>query len=268
MGHTEIVKLLIDNNADIYKVNSEGKTPLHAACCVGNNDIVSILISSDSDVNMLDVDFETLLHTACRNGSLCVIQTLLNHGADIHKLNREEHTPIYLANTEGIIVDECILKALQEKEIGQTKGKNISKSNKNKFEKQKIVLTSNVIQYGWTPLYEACRYGDIETAQSLIRNRADVNMKTDSGEMPLVAACQQGHGFLIQLLLEEGADVNEALCYAVQKCYDYKTIKMLLYKGGNVGYKSVNEKSLLALACEQGSTKAVSQNSFRERCGF
>ncbi|XP_076083201.1 uncharacterized protein LOC143054167 [Mytilus galloprovincialis] len=255
-GYTNIVKLLIDNNADIYKVDGEGRTPLHAACYFGNNDIVSILISNDLDVNMLDVDFETPLHKACRNGSIRVIQTLLNYGADVHKLNKEGHTPIYLANTEGNIVDECILKALQKKEITPTKGENITKGHNNEFHKQTAVLTNNLIRYGWTPLYEACVYGDIKTVQSLIQNRADVNMKTDSGEMPLVAACQQGHGFLIQMLLEEGADIYQALVCAVLKDCD-RAVKILLHKGGDLNYKSVDGKSLIKLACEYGSIKAI-----------
>ncbi|XP_076083369.1 uncharacterized protein LOC143054293 isoform X2 [Mytilus galloprovincialis] len=248
-GYTEIVKLLIENNADIYKVDSEGKTPLHAACCVGNNDIVSMLMSKDLDLNMFDLDLETPLHKACRKGSIDVISNLLAFGADIYKTNRDVHTPAHIAKTEGSIVDVRILKALEEKEIEQTEEQNLTPKNKNK-------VTSDLIQYGWTPLYEACINGDIDTVKLLIRNRADVNMKTDSDEMPLVAACQQGHGFLIQMLIDKGADVDDALCCAAHKGYD-RTIKILLHKGGNIGYKGVNGKSLLSLAWEQGSTKAV-----------
>ncbi|VDI58627.1 Hypothetical predicted protein, partial [Mytilus galloprovincialis] len=101
-----------------------------------------------------------------------------------------------------------------------------------------------------------CERGDIETVQILIRNMANVNMKTDSGEMPLVAACQQGHGILIKVLLDAKADINQALYCAVQKDYD-RAVKILLYKGGDLGYKDVDGKSLLALACENGSMKAI-----------
>ncbi|XP_063405863.1 serine/threonine-protein phosphatase 6 regulatory ankyrin repeat subunit A-like [Mytilus trossulus] len=248
-GYIKIVKLLIDNNADIYKVDSHGNTPLHATCCAGNYDIVSMLICKGSDINMIDVDLETPLHKACRKGSLGVIQKLLDFGADINKANGDVHTPAHIAKSEGAIMDEHILKSLEENKTEPTEQQNLTNSNRK-------IVTNNLIRFGWTPLYEACINGDIETVTSLIRNRANVNMKTDSGEMPLVAVCQQGHGFLLQVLLDKGADVDEALCCAVQKGY-IRTINMLLYKGGDVSYKGVDGKSLLTLACEQGSVEIV-----------
>ncbi|CAG2194315.1 unnamed protein product [Mytilus edulis] len=81
-------------------------------------------------------------------------------------------------------------------------------------------------------------------------------MQTISGDMPLVAACQHGHGFIIQTLLDEKADINQALVCAIQKDYD-RAVKILLHKGGNIGYKSVDGKSLIKLACEHGSIKAI-----------
>ncbi|CAC5410668.1 unnamed protein product [Mytilus coruscus] len=241
-GYTRIVKLIIDNNADIFKVDNDGKTPLHAACYVGNNDIVRMLINKDADVNMLDVDLETPLHKACRKGSEDVIITLLDYGADINHPNRDAHTPIHLAKTEG------------KDKIGPNKDSNVTENKKDKLQKQDT--TRNLIRNGWTPLYEACVQGDIETFKSLIKNRANVNMQTNFGEMPLVAACQQGHGFLIQMLLEERADINQALYCAVQKDCD-RAVKILLYKGGDLGYKGVDGKSLIKLACEHGSIKAI-----------
>ncbi|XP_076083206.1 uncharacterized protein LOC143054171 [Mytilus galloprovincialis] len=256
IGNTTITKLLIDKNADIYKVDSDGRTPLHAACCVANNDIVRMLINKKSDVNMLDVDLETPLHKSCRKGSVDVILTLLDNGADTKQTNKDGHTPVYLAKTEGKIVNENILKCLGDKEIGPNEGLKTTESIKDKLQKKDTACTTNYIEDGWTPLYEACVHGDIETFQSLIRYRADVNMQTISGDMPLVAACQHGHGFIIQTLLDEKADINQALVCAIQKDYD-RAVKILLHKGGNIGYKSVDGKSLIKLACEHGSIKAI-----------
>ncbi|XP_052086013.1 serine/threonine-protein phosphatase 6 regulatory ankyrin repeat subunit A-like [Mytilus californianus] len=253
-GYTRIVKLIIDNNADIFTVDNDGKTPLHAACYGGHNDIVRMLINKNADVNMLDVDLESPLHKACRKGSVDLIQTLLEYGADINHPNRDAHTPLHLAKTEGEIVDERILKPLGEDEIGPNKDSNVKENRKDKLQKQDT--TSNLIRNGWTPLYEACVQGDIETFKSLIKNRANVNMQTNFGEMPLVAACQQGHGFLIKMLLEERADINQALYCAVQKDCD-RAVKILLYKGGDLGYKGVDGKSLITLACKHGSIKAI-----------
>ncbi|XP_052086011.1 uncharacterized protein LOC127723428 [Mytilus californianus] len=256
IGNTTITKLLIDNNADIYKVDGDGRTPLHAACCVGNNDIVRMLINKNADVNMRDVDLETPLHKSCRKGSVDVILTLLDNGADTTNTNKDVHTPVHLAKTEGNIVNESILKALGENEVGPNQVSSMAVSKNDKCKIQITACTSNSVADGWTPLYEACVLGDIETFQWLIRYGAAVNMQTISGEMPLIAACQHGHGFLIQTLLDERAHINQALVCAVQKDYD-RAVKILLYKGGDIGYKSDDGKSLIKLACEHGSIKAI-----------
>ncbi|VDI43364.1 Hypothetical predicted protein, partial [Mytilus galloprovincialis] len=254
-GNTNIVQLLIDNNADIYIVDSDGRTPLHAACCVGNNDIVRMLVNKNADVDMLDLYLETPLHKACRKGSEKVILTLLDKGADTKKTNKDGHAPVYLAKTEGKIVNKNNLKVLGDRKIGPNDGSKAAERIKEKLQKKDTACTNNSIQDGWTPLYEACVHGDIETFQSLIRYRADVNMQTISGEMPLIAACQQGHGFLIQTLLDEGADINQALVCAIQKGYD-KALKILLYKVRILDYE-VDGKSLIKLACEHGLIKAI-----------
>lgn len=98
--------------------------------------------------------------------------------------------------------------------------------------------------------------GDMKIVQSLITKGANVNMKTNCGEPPLVAACQQGHGFLIQLLIDKGADIRDALLVAVQNDYD-TTVKILSYKGGNLSYQTDDGKSLLKLAFEHGSIKVI-----------
>lgn len=119
--------------------------------------------------------------------------------------------------------------------------------------KQKTDITRNWLQCDWTPLYEACMRGDITTVKSLIKSKANVNMKTVDGETPLLAACHQDNITLIDILLNEGANINQALCSAVQGDYD-AAVEILLFKGGDVGYKGHDGKSLMRLACEHGST--------------
>ncbi|VDI46319.1 Hypothetical predicted protein [Mytilus galloprovincialis] len=255
IGNTTITKLLIDKNADIYKVDGDGRTPLHAACCVANNDIVRMLINKKSDVNMRDVDLETPLHKSCRKGSMDVILTLLDNGADTKQKNKDGHTPVFLAKTEGKIVNESILKALGGDEVGTNQVLSMAVSKNDEYQIQITAYTSNYDAEGWTPLYEACVLGDIETFKCLIRHGADVNMQTISGDMPLVAACEHGHGFLIQTLLDQKADSNQALVCAVKKDYD-RAVKILLYKVRDLDCK-FDGKSLVKLACEYGSIKAI-----------
>ncbi|CAG2198854.1 unnamed protein product [Mytilus edulis] len=179
-----------------------------------------MLININADINMLDIDFETPLHKSCRKGSVDVILTLLDNGADKRTTNKDGYIPVYLAKTEGNIVNESVLKAFGDAEVGLYQGSSMAVSKNDKCQIQIRACTNDSVGDGWTPLYEACVLGDIETFKSLIRYGASVNMQTISGEMPLIAACQHGHGFLIQTLLDERADINQALVCAVQKDYD------------------------------------------------
>ncbi|CAC5382931.1 unnamed protein product [Mytilus coruscus] len=229
-GHKKIIEKLLLSGCGINSVDTKGKTALFIACEEGFTNIVKLLIDNNADILKVNSNGETPLHAACCVDNNDIVSVLISNDADVNMIDVDFETPIHKACRNGSL---CVIQTLLNC------GADTHKLNREEH----------------TFLFGKHR-GDIKTAQSLIRNRADVNMKTDSGEMPLVAACQQGHGFLIQLLLEEGADVNEALCCVVQEGYD-RTIKMLLYKGGNVDCKGVDEKSLLALTCEKGSTKAV-----------
>ncbi|VDI67913.1 Hypothetical predicted protein [Mytilus galloprovincialis] len=248
-GYTNIVKLLIDKKADINKVDKIGSTPLHAACYAGINDIVQILINNLADVNMLDKYRETPLHKSCRKGYVNVIQTLLANGADKNKANRDGYTPGDLAETKGKLADINMLKFLETVPLGKLEGIHISNSHDGKFKKQSVEAE----QYKWTPLYKACDRGDVETVKTLLLNRANVNMKTNNGELPLIAACQQGHGILIQMLLDKGADINQSLLTAIQRDYE-RTVNILLCKRGCFG-DDVN--TLMTLACKAGSIKTI-----------
>jgi ankyrin repeat protein len=62
---------------------------------------------------------------------------------------------------------------------------------------------------GNTPLYKACTRRNIEIAQSLIEEGADVNTTNDVGETPLGRTCQFGLISAARLLIEGGADVNK-----------------------------------------------------------
>merc|ERR1712034_248393 len=50
-GHTNIVKILAENNADVNKAANDGTTPLYKAAQYGHVDIVKFLTENNTDVN-------------------------------------------------------------------------------------------------------------------------------------------------------------------------------------------------------------------------
>lgn len=53
-GHTEIVKLLIENDAKVNQINRENKTALHLASKNGHKEVVQVLINNGAKVNKVD----------------------------------------------------------------------------------------------------------------------------------------------------------------------------------------------------------------------
>ena len=85
--HFEITKLLLQNGADVHAKLIDSKnldnTPLHAACWAqadGQKEIVEILIEFGANVNAEDGFNWTALHLAAKNGFDLVVKVLLTKG--------------------------------------------------------------------------------------------------------------------------------------------------------------------------------------------
>jgi ankyrin repeat protein len=102
----------------------------------------------------------------------------------------------------------------------------------------------NVVRHhisGWNPLHYAVYYKDVELIKYLIEVRnADVNIKSDSGCIPLMIAAHAGQLDLCQILIDNGADVNikddtgqTALHYAAEDNYS-RVCLYLIHLGANV----------------------------------
>ena len=65
-------------------------------------------------------------------------------------------------------------------------------------------------EYGDTPLFYACFYGDAKTVITLIANGADINHVSNYGYTSLSYACLYGRAEIALILIEKGADVNLA----------------------------------------------------------
>jgi ankyrin repeat protein len=85
-GHTEIVYLLLQHNADVnYRCSGYyGWTPLHFATYLGHAKVVQLLLEHGADVNAQSLSHSTPLYFASTGGHLEVVRLLLGYGADVH----------------------------------------------------------------------------------------------------------------------------------------------------------------------------------------
>jgi ankyrin repeat protein len=76
-GHTEIVKILIANKANVNaKMDKLGLTPLMFACGKGRIEIGEILINNQADVNARTPEGNTALFAAVESGKPQMVKLL------------------------------------------------------------------------------------------------------------------------------------------------------------------------------------------------
>ncbi|KAK6349854.1 hypothetical protein TWF696_006117 [Orbilia brochopaga] len=195
LGLENIVKFLLENNANVNMVCGEFGSPLQAAAYAGHDSIVSLLLSHGADVNATGGKFGSALIAACYQGHLSIVKILLQQAADIDIICAEKGKALNIAAyTRNPELVQLLLK--NGADINDPCGGE------------------------GTPLYAAAGNGDIETVRMLLRLGANINCVSGSKGSALQNACAGAIGpsqanedpksriKLVKLLLEKGADVN------------------------------------------------------------
>jgi ankyrin repeat protein len=76
-GHIEIVRLLLENSANIDVKDDIGFTSLSAASASGHTDVVKLLVENGADVETLGTDGKNIFHMACIEGKTDTIRCRL-----------------------------------------------------------------------------------------------------------------------------------------------------------------------------------------------
>lgn len=102
IGYYELAQVLLAMNASVDDRGSKGDcTPLMEASSGGYIDIVKLLLENAAEVNSQSQAGNTALIYACCGGYEDVVEVLLNHGADIEAHNENGHTPLMEAASGG-----------------------------------------------------------------------------------------------------------------------------------------------------------------------
>lgn len=83
-GHTDCVKLLLDQGASIDAVDKDGHTPLFAAGWHGHADCVKLLLDRGANVNTLDKNGISALWIASQQQHVNCVDLLVANGADVN----------------------------------------------------------------------------------------------------------------------------------------------------------------------------------------
>ncbi|MDH4241493.1 MAG: ankyrin repeat domain-containing protein [Phycisphaerae bacterium] len=149
-GHLDVVKLIIENGADVNLKGEAWYGPLHAAAAKGHIEVVKILLENGADVKIFHQNKP--LNYAAMNGHIEVAEILLAHGADINAKGTDEAAPLHTAVSNNQL---AMVKWLL------SKGANVNP----------------IAAYGCTPLHSAARSNNVEIGKILLEHGADPTLE-------------------------------------------------------------------------------------------
>ncbi|XP_041860025.1 ankyrin repeat and SAM domain-containing protein 1A-like isoform X1 [Melanotaenia boesemani] len=103
--------------------NNDNETPLHCAAQYGHSQVVRLLLEELTDPTMRNNKFETPLDLAALYGRLEVVKLLINAHPNLLSCNTKKHTPLHLASRNGhLSVVEVLLDARMDINYETEKG--------------------------------------------------------------------------------------------------------------------------------------------------
>jgi len=96
-GHEKIVKLLLDNGANIEATNHDTETALHVAVGKTYKGVVTLLLAYGANTEAKNMRGKTPLHIAVYRYSEKNVELLLVHGASTETKDPKGKTPLHIA---------------------------------------------------------------------------------------------------------------------------------------------------------------------------
>ena len=251
-GHVNILRTLIHHKANVNATTRSGITPLELAVIQGHKNILYTLLSEfQYPVDAKGQDGYTALHYSCKYGYVDMVRTLVNHNlkANVNAKTNSGDSPLMLAAKHGhgkivhvlLSDDECLLDA------------------KN--------------QINFTALHYSCENSHVNIMRTLVKYKADVNARTDSGDTPLTLAARCGHDNVVDALLSgsqcpmdaKGQDGYTALHYSC--IYGHvDVIKIFVKHKADVNSKTNSGNTPLTLAIINGHANVLHALLLADKC--
>ena len=228
-GKLEMVKTVIEKfECNVNACNSNKDTPLHVACEWGHLEICLFLLEQNGcQINATNDLGYTPLMLAIKHNRFEIFNTLLEKGADVSMKSEDtKETCLHLA---------CCLNNSKFA---------LALLNSTKCEASYSCLNASD-KYGDTPLFNACRIGNVELVQSLVSwpDCETMHVNPVTNDTPAHIACRINRLDVLKILVREGIDVPK-------KCLQLNHLN----------------KSLLHLACENDAKDVVNYLIEKKLC--
>lgn len=192
-GYTDVVRILLEHNANPNLGNNEEGTPLCVAASSfilpdeGPNAIVDLLLERGADVYEQNGSGMIALMYAAREGKTATVERLLEAGTNVNYMDVREWSALWLAVNNDQVETVAVLLAA---------GANPDAHGE---------------MYTWTPLNLTAQNNNTEMARLLLDGGADPNGRPSGNDYfpsPLWFAAKNNNVELVRLLLEKNALPN------------------------------------------------------------
>ncbi|XP_052065211.1 ankyrin repeat and KH domain-containing protein mask-like [Mytilus californianus] len=188
----DVLKALLDANADINYGNNGDSSPLFTATSLNHLDAVKILIEFGASVKKGKSDNTTPLFRATERGNLEIARFLVEKGADVNLCDNLKRSPLHGASRRRF--RNIDFKVIQEQHCQVVKlllnnGARVNATDK----------------YNRSPLFLASKKGYYELVDVLLQHDADPNIVDSFRRSPRFVASQNEHTNIVNLLLKYGA---------------------------------------------------------------
>ena len=203
----EIIDLLVKSGANVNAQDAEGFTPLHMAAIHGNLKIVKKLVDLDADVNIITTDGKNAAELAHLNEELEIEEYLESKMASSQRTKEKEvdsELADFLMEAYGLSATYYLTEQLTELNLRSGWGKDPPEGTGDK-----ILKEYEEEKPGVTPLHIASgRINEPEIVDLLVMYGANVNAQDAEGFTPLHLAAMHGNLKIVKKLVDLEADVN------------------------------------------------------------
>jgi cytohesin len=254
----------------IFNKHEASWTSLHRAAALGHTSLVKLLLDEEINLNAKDTKGRTALHYAVLNDRDEIIKILLNSGLAIHDQDSEGLNSLHLSAKANFSTFKLLIDSGADISTKDKNGKYImhwaayygSKEHLNYLVKNNDGLDKSDSQ-GNFPIHDAVNGKQIEMIKTILSHGGQLNYKNKLGMTALHIACQNNQPLLAALLIKKGADSNAAdylgktpLHYAASQGY-YKLIALLCSFGAVPTAVDYEQQTPLHLTAIRGSVMSM-----------